>query len=65
MLGFLLAEELGDKDAAAVHFRRLIEEHPESELAQSARWMLSSRSQSVPVLEGEAAPASDSEEETP
>jgi peptidyl-prolyl cis-trans isomerase C len=65
MLGFLLAEELGDREAAAEQFRRLVAEHPDSELAQSARWMLSSESQSAPALQTEEAPGTDPQEATP
>ena len=65
MLGFLLAEEFGDREAAAVQFRRLAKEHPESELAQSALWMLSSKSQETPSLEGETTTPPASEEDSP
>lgn len=51
MIGFTRAEELGDREGARVAFQRVIEEFPDSELAQSARWMLSSEGSEVPELE--------------
>jgi len=42
MVGFLLSEELKDAEAASAAFERVIEMSPDSDLAQSARWMLTS-----------------------
>jgi arabinofuranosyltransferase len=40
MIGFVYAEEVGDTVAARKAFERVIELYPESEMAESARWML-------------------------
>ncbi|HMB69374.1 MAG TPA: peptidyl-prolyl cis-trans isomerase [bacterium] len=53
MIGFTRSEELGDSAGARVAFERVVREFPDSELAQSAQWMLSS---------GEGAPEFDDEE---
>jgi hypothetical protein len=45
MIGFVRAEELRDTLGAAAAFEKVIELDPDSDLAQSARWMLSSGSQ--------------------
>lgn len=58
MIGFKKAEELGDEAGARVAFERLIADFGDSELAQSARWMLTSDSDTVPNLEGSAEEAS-------
>jgi peptidyl-prolyl cis-trans isomerase C len=42
MIGFLLSEEIDDHEGARVAFERVIEMAPDSDLAQSARWMLTS-----------------------
>jgi peptidyl-prolyl cis-trans isomerase C len=59
MLGFLRSEELGDRTGAAAAFEKVIELDADSELAQSARWMLTSGENEVPrFLEDAAAPGS-------
>jgi peptidyl-prolyl cis-trans isomerase C len=45
MIGFIRSEELRDTLGAAAAFEKVIEIDPDSDLAQSARWMLSSGSQ--------------------
>jgi peptidyl-prolyl cis-trans isomerase C len=40
MRGFILIEELDDKQGGRRELERLLAEHPESELVDSARWML-------------------------
>ena len=52
MIGFTKSEELHDRAGAEAAFRRVIEEFPESELAQSARWMLTSEGNAGPDFEG-------------
>jgi peptidyl-prolyl cis-trans isomerase C len=42
MIGFIRAEELHDPDGARESFRKVIALDPDSDLAQSARWMLTS-----------------------
>ncbi len=54
MIGFTRSEELGDPDGARAAFERVIAEFPDSELAQSAEWMLSSQGDSVPAFEDDA-----------
>lgn len=51
MIGFTKSEELGDEDGARVAFERVIRDFPDSELAQSAQWMLSSKGDDVPAFE--------------
>jgi hypothetical protein len=51
MIGFIKSEELGDRDGAKIAFQRILEEFPDSELAQSAQWMLSSDGTSAPAFE--------------
>jgi peptidyl-prolyl cis-trans isomerase C len=50
MIGFIRSEELRDSLGAAAAFEKVIELAPDSDLAQSARWMLSSGSEE-PVFE--------------
>ncbi|GJM45207.1 MAG: hypothetical protein DHS20C21_20490 [Gemmatimonadota bacterium] len=59
MIGFTRSEELADAEGARVALERVIRDFPESELAQSARWMLSSEGVQTPVFEDDesAAPA--------
>lgn len=42
MAGFLKAENLGRREEALAHFEMLISEHPESELADDAQFMVES-----------------------
>ena len=51
MIGFIRAEELKDTLGAAAAFEKVIELAPDSDLAQSARWMLTSGAQEVPKFE--------------
>lgn len=53
MIGFTRSEELNDAEGAREAFQRVINEYPDSELAQSARWMLSSGGSEVPGLESD------------
>jgi len=53
MIGFTRSEELKDAEGARVAFQRVIDEYPDSELARSARWMLSSGGSEGPALEGD------------
>lgn len=50
MIGFLLSEEMHDSTAAEAALKKVIEMAPESDLAQSARWMLTSGKED-PVFE--------------
>ena len=51
MVGFIRSEELGDRPGAERAFRRVIEMAPDSELAQSAEWMLTSDGAELPDFE--------------
>jgi peptidyl-prolyl cis-trans isomerase C len=51
MIGFTKSEELHDREGAEAAFKRVIDEFPESELAQSARWMLTSEGSETPGFE--------------
>jgi peptidyl-prolyl cis-trans isomerase C len=56
MIGFVNSEEFNDLTAAAVAFRKIIKEMPESPHADDARWMLKNLGQSNPELRGRDAP---------
>jgi len=53
MIGFTFAEELNDYVSARVEFERFVAQHPGTELAESARWMLENMDKPAPPLEGE------------
>jgi hypothetical protein len=53
MVGFTFAEELGDYESARVEFEQFLKDHPGTELAESARWMLENMEKPPPALEGE------------
>jgi peptidyl-prolyl cis-trans isomerase C len=50
MVGFIQSEELGDKEKAREAFEAILKKYPESELAQSARWMLDNLEKNVPAI---------------
>jgi peptidyl-prolyl cis-trans isomerase C len=66
MIGFLRSEELDDPEGAATAFRTVTERFPDSELAQSAQWMLTSSEDTIPVPapEERAAATGDATEES-
>jgi hypothetical protein len=51
MIGFIRSEELQDTLGAAASFEKVIELAPDSDLARSARWMLTSGANEVPEFE--------------
>lgn len=51
MIGFTRAEEIGDRDGARAAFQRVLDEFPDSELAESARYMLTAESAATPAFE--------------
>jgi peptidyl-prolyl cis-trans isomerase C len=51
MIGFIQAEELGNYPAAENAFERMLEKYPESELAESARWMIENMGEETPPFE--------------
>jgi hypothetical protein len=51
MIGFIRAEELRDTLGAAAAFEKVIELAPDSDLARSARWMLTSGANEVPEFD--------------
>lgn len=58
MIGFIYAEELNNQEAAKRAFEKMLEDYPDSELAESARWMLENADAEAPEFEepGEAPP---------
>ena len=58
MIGFIYAEELGSLESAERAFRKMLEDYPDSELAESARWMLENAGTEAPELDesGEVTP---------
>ena len=50
MIGFTYAEELNDYEKARSEFEKFIAKHPNSELANSARWMLQNMDKPAPDL---------------
>jgi peptidyl-prolyl cis-trans isomerase C len=56
MIGFVNSEEFNDLTAAAVAFRKIIKEMPESPFADESRWMLRNLGQSNPQLRGSDTP---------
>jgi peptidyl-prolyl cis-trans isomerase C len=53
MIGFTYAEELGEYDLARREFEQFLKDHPDSDLAASARWMIENMEQPGPELEDE------------
>ncbi len=51
MIGFIQAEELKNYDAARNALTRMLEHYPNSELAESARWMLENMGSEAPPFE--------------
>ena len=54
MVGFTYAEELADYASARAAFEEFIRTHPQSDLVQSARWMLENMEKANPPFEGES-----------
>ncbi len=50
MIGFVYADELGEKDRARIALQQVIERYPDSELVDSARWMLKNMDSPLPPL---------------
>ncbi len=57
MVGFIQAEEIGNLEAAKNALERLLEKYPDSELRESAEWMIENMGKETPALE-EGAPTS-------
>ena len=51
MIGFIQAEELGNYEAARGALERMLETYPDSELRQSAEWMLENMGEGAPPFE--------------
>lgn len=63
MIGFIRSEELGDRAAATAAFQRVLDEFPDSELAESAKYMLTAGNDEAPSFEpapGESAAVKES-----
>ncbi len=58
MIGFTYAEDLGDYERARVAFEEFLQHHPNTELSNSARWMLENMEKAPPTLNEEDAPDS-------
>lgn len=58
MIGFTYAEDLGDYEEAKEAFEEFIKLYPNSELANSARWMIENMEKPPPPLQEDAAPDS-------
>jgi EpsD family peptidyl-prolyl cis-trans isomerase len=61
MIGFIRSEDVRDAPGADAAFERVIEFAPDSELARSARWMVTSHGEEAPEFSEDSAP--DSEEQ--
>lgn len=53
MIGFTYAEELGEYDLAKGEFRQFLKDHPDSDLAASAQWMIDNMDKPAPDLNEE------------
>ncbi len=51
MVGFIQAEEIGNFDAARNALQRLLDKYPDSELRESAEWMIENMGKETPPLE--------------
>jgi peptidyl-prolyl cis-trans isomerase C len=51
MIGFVYLEELSDKVSAGRYFGRVLSQYPDSDVADSARWMLDNIDQPLPEFE--------------
>jgi peptidyl-prolyl cis-trans isomerase C len=58
MIGFIQSEELHDYEAAGNAFRRLLEKYPNSELAESANWMIENMGKEAPPFTEDGRPGS-------
>lgn len=60
MIGFTYAEELGEYGLATAEFRQFLKDHPDSDLAASAQWMIDNMEKPAPDLNEEGGGAPDS-----
>lgn len=51
MIGFVYVEEMGDKASGSRYFNRLIARYPDSDVAESARWMKDNLDKPLPEFE--------------
>ncbi len=56
MIGFTYAEELGEYELARDEFEKFLKEHPDSDLAGSAKWMIDNMEKPAPELDEEEGP---------
>lgn len=59
MIGFIYAEELKNYEAADLEFNVMLERYPDSELSDSAKWMLDNMRSEDPSFEDMAKPATE------
>jgi peptidyl-prolyl cis-trans isomerase C len=57
MIGFIHAEELENYEAARNAFERVMAEYPDSDLVESAQWMIENMGQETPPFDETGAPA--------
>ena len=60
MIGFVYAEELKDESKARAALEQVIARYPQSELVDSARWMLENMARGAPALDSGGPPKSSS-----
>jgi hypothetical protein len=60
MIGFVYAEELKDESKARAALEQVIARYPQSELVDSARWMLENMARGTPALDSGGPPKSSS-----
>ncbi len=53
MIGFTYAEELGEYGLAKTEFEQFLKDHPDSDLAASAQWMIDNMERPAPDLNEE------------
>lgn len=58
MIGFIYAEELKSYESARIEFEKMLDKYPDSELVDSARWMLENMGKESPPFEDEGGAAS-------
>lgn len=51
MVGFVHAEELKDVSSASFNFKKVLREYPDSDVADSAKWMLENMGENLPEFE--------------
>jgi peptidyl-prolyl cis-trans isomerase C len=50
MIGFIYSEELDSKESARIAFEKVINDYPENELVESAKWMIENMDKDMPEV---------------